>query len=420
MSSPRPSLRILVVQPTGDKVGHHGIFTVKLCQALGRLGHRVTVCTNRIAPGPYLDGPPAFLVELIGNGALSFDRFDRALNRSPLYYYWGYYRNSYCVAAAALAMCRTREFDVLYMTDVEFLVASLLLRAHRRRLPPVVMEVNAANFSFRDYPGSVLRKSYKVIQREVFRNTLGREIAACAVLGEWHQERLKAQLRLPVSFPVVAIPEGGDAPPPPQDRREARRALGIDYPGPLFLFFGVLRKDKGLETLVGAAAMARGEDFRLLIAGFPMEYTRQEVMRLVRRAGVDDRVELRAEFISEADVPVCFAAADVLVLPYTGMYRGGSGPLLKGACAYGRPVIAADVSGMGRFVKRHAIGLVCPPDAPQALAETMKEFLAMPASARRQMGERASAVGRANSWDTMAQHFSELFAQVATAARGPL
>ena len=165
--------------------------------------------------------------------------------------------------------------------------------------------------------------------------------------------------------------------------------------------------------------MARGEDFRLLIAGFPMEYTRQEVMRLVRRAGVDDRVELRAEFIPEADVPVCFAAADVLVLPYTGMYRGGSGPLLKGACAYGRPVIAADVSGMGRFVERHAIGLVCPPDAPQALAEKMKEFLALPVSAWRQMGERASAVGRANSWDTMAQHFSELFAQVATAARGP-
>ena len=142
-------------------------------------------------------------------------------------------------------------------------------------------------------------------------------------------------------------------------------------------------------------------------------------MRLVHRAGVDDRVELRAEFIPEADVPVCFAAADVLVLPYTGMYRGGSGPLLKGACAYGRPVIAADVSGMGRFVERHAIGLVCPPDAPEALAEKMKEFLALPASARRQMGERASAVGRANSWDTMAQHFSELFAQVATAARGP-
>ena len=420
MSSPRPSLRILVVQPTGDKVGHHGIFTVKLCQALGRLGHRVTVCTNRIAPGAYLDVPPAFLVEQIGNGTLSFDRFDGALHRRPLYYYWGYYRNSYCVPTAALAMCRTREFDVIYMTDVEFLVASLLLRAHRRRLPPVVMEVNAANFSFRDYPGSVLTKSYKVVQREVFRTTLGREIAACAVLGDWHQERLKAQLRLPASFPVVAIPEGGDAPPSAQDGREARRALGIDYPGPLLLFFGVLRKDKGIEALVDAAAMARGQDFRLLIAGFPMEYTREEVLRLVSRAGVGDRVVLRAEFIPEADVPVCFAAADALMLPYTGMYRGGSGPLLKGACAYGRPVIATDVSGMGRFIREHAIGLVCPPDAPEALAEKMREFLAMPASDRQQMGERASALGRAHSWDAMAQRFSELFAQVAVAARGSL
>src|SRR5438132_14331396 len=147
MSSPRPSLRILVVQPTGDKVGHHGIFTVKLCQALGRLGHRVTVCTNRIAPGAYLDGQPAFLVELIGNGALSFDRFDRALNRSPLYYYWGYYRNIYCVTAAALAMCPTREFDVIYMTDVHFLVASRPLRPHRPRLPPVFSDANARTLS---------------------------------------------------------------------------------------------------------------------------------------------------------------------------------------------------------------------------------------------------------------------------------
>jgi glycosyltransferase involved in cell wall biosynthesis len=413
MSSPRPPLRILVVQPTGDKVGHHGIFTVKLCQALGKLGHAVTVCTNQITLGPYLDAQPAFLVELVGNGTLSFARFDGALHRRPLYYYWGYYRNSYRVTQAALAMCRTRPFDVIYMTDVEFLVASLLLRAHRRRLPPVVMEVSAANFSFHDYPGSLLRKSYKVIQREVFRRTLGREIAACAVLGDWHRERLKAQLRLPGAFPIVAIPEGGDAPPPAVDRLEARRALGVESPGPLFLCFGVLRKDKGIETLIDAVAKVRGEDFRVMIAGFPMEYTREEMIRLVHRAGVHDKVVLRTEFIPEADVPVCFAAADALVLPYTGAYRGAIGPLMKGACAYGRPVIATDVSGMGGLIQRHAIGLVCPPDDPQALAGTMKAFLAMPASAWRQMGEQASAVGRAYSWDAMAERFSELFAQVA-------
>src|SRR5207237_280609 len=104
-------------------MGHHGIFTVKLSQALAKMGHALTVC-------------------------------------------------------------RLRAFDVIYMTDVEFLTASLILKAHRAALPPIVMEVSAANFSFLDYPGSLWRKCYKVFQREVFRTTLGREIAACAVLGE--------------------------------------------------------------------------------------------------------------------------------------------------------------------------------------------------------------------------------------------
>src|SRR5262249_37261820 len=152
--------------------------------------------TNGFSPELYLSEPPLFAVETVAAGRLAFGRFDDAMSRRALYYYWGYYRNSYRITAAALALCRDREVDVVYLTDVEFLVAALLLKAgparlspgRPMRLPPVVMEVNAANFSFPDYPGSVLKKGYKVVQREVFRATLGREIAACAVLGDWHQE----------------------------------------------------------------------------------------------------------------------------------------------------------------------------------------------------------------------------------------
>jgi len=399
-------------------MGHHGIFTVRLAQALGKLGHAVTICTNRIAPEQYLNEPPVFAVETVAGGRLAFGRFDDAVNRWPLYYFWGYYRNSYRITAAALAMCRARAFDVIYMTDVEFLLAALLLKAHRGRVPPVVMEVNAANFSFSDYPGPLLKKSYKVAQREVFRTTLGREIAACAVLGEWHQERLRAQLRVPASFPVEVIQEGGDATNPPPPQPEARRRLGIDFGGPVFLFFGIIRKDKGLETLLGAAARLGGEEFRLIIAGFPMEYSGPEVTALVRRAGVAGKVILRLGYVAAGDVPAYFGAADALVLPYAGSYRGGSGPLTKGACAYGRPVIATDVSGMGRFVRQHAIGLACPPESPDSLAQRMREFLGMPPERWREMGDRAAAVGRANSWDAMAARFSELFDRVARPAGG--
>jgi len=409
-------------------MGHHGIFTVKLSQALGKLGHAVTVCTNRLSPELYLNEPPLFAIETVAAGRLAFGRFDEAVSRWPLYYYWGYYRNSYRIAAAALAMCRVQEFDVIYMTDVEFLVAALLLkarpatlprahpvrlpRAHPARLPPVVMEVSAANFSFSDYPGSIVKKGYKVLQREVFRTTLGREIAACAVLGEWHQERLRAQLRVPDAFPLEVIPEGGDATEPPPSRSEARRRLGIDFAGPLFLFFGIIRRDKGIETLLEAAARLDGDEFRIIIAGFPMEYSGPAVAELVRGAGLVDKIILRLGYVAAPDVPAYFGAADALVLPYARSYRGGSGPLTKGACAYGKPVIATDVSGMGRFVERHAIGLVCPPESPEALADRLRGFLRMPVARWREMGERAAAVGRANSWDAMAERFSKLFSSL--------
>ena len=405
-------MEILVVQPTGDKMGHHGIFTVKLSQALAKMGHAVTVCTNQIYPDRYVDERPAFRIELVGGGRLSFERFDQALNRRPLVHYWGYYRNSYRVTSAALAVCRLRAFDVIYMTDVEFLTASLILKAHRAALPPIVMEVSAANFSFLDYPGSLWRKCYKVFQREVFRTTLGREIAACAVLGEWHQERLRAQLRLPPAFPLVVIPDGGETPKEALSREEARRRAAIDYAGPVLLFFGALRKDKGLETLVQAIARLPGLEFRVVIAGQPLEYTAERVRALVREAGVEHKVVLRLGFVDEADVPAYFFAADALVLPYGGTYRGGSGPLMKGACTYGRPVIASDVSEMGLLVKRHGLGLVTAPDNPGSLAEGFETFLSMSEEARDQMGGRAQALARANTWEALAERFSRLFESI--------
>jgi hypothetical protein len=35
-------LRILYVQPACDRKGHYGLSTIKLCQALAKLGHSVT------------------------------------------------------------------------------------------------------------------------------------------------------------------------------------------------------------------------------------------------------------------------------------------------------------------------------------------------------------------------------------------
>jgi glycosyltransferase involved in cell wall biosynthesis len=409
-------MRVLVVQPTGDRMGHYGIYTVKLCHALGRLGHQVTLCTNRIHPERYVDGPVAFTVHEVGGGRLGFDRYERRLSSAPLYYWWGHFRHSLQVASAAMGLCRARPFDVVYLTDVEFLMASLVVQRHRATVPPVVIEVSAANFTFDTYPGPRPRKIYKVFQREVFRRALGREIRAISILGEWHRDRLRRQLRVADDFPIVVIPDGGGDAGAPIDRNAAREKLGIKPRGPVLLFFGMLRRDKGIETLIDALTRVPAGDWHLLIAGFPLDYRADDLESLLVRRGVRDKVILRLEYISEDDVPLYYAASDGVVFPYSGLYTGGSGPLMKGACTYGKAVIATRVAELGRLVEEQRLGLVAPPDDPAALAEKLGEFLEVPDEGRRAMADRALALGRANSWEAMATRFGELFESLANGA----
>ena len=86
--------------------------------------------------------------------------------------------------------------------------------------------------------------------------------------------------------------------------------------------------------------------------------------------------------------------------------------MMKGACTFGRPVIASDVSELGRLVRESGLGLLCKPEDPESLAESIREFLAMPEERRAAMAQRALALGRTNSWGAMAERFTQLFEEL--------
>jgi len=387
-------------------MGHYGIYTTRLCQKLSELGHRVVLCSNRVFPEKYLERPPLFEIVEVNDGRWSFESAEKS--GSGRTYWYAYYRNSFLITSAAMRLARRRKFDGIFITDAEFMVASLVLKTLGRGLPPVAMQVSAANFSFDDYRGSVAKKIYKVLQREILRSTLGREIRAVSVLGEWHREQLIDQLRLNQRCPAVVTGDGGSA-VATIPKAKARDALGIKYEGPLLLFFGMLRRDKGIESLFKAVALAREQNFKLLVAGHPSEYAESDMTGEVQRLGIGDKVILRLGYVPEEQVGLHFSSSDALLLPYASVYRDGSGPLMKGACAYGVPVLATDVAEMGRLVSLHRLGLLSKPDDPQSLADNIIKFLMLNAEQRMAMGEAAAALGRANSWEALASRFSDLF-----------
>lgn len=406
----RKDMRVLFVEPGCDRRGHYGLNDVNICQALAKHGHEVTLWTNKVYTEKYLHEPVLFKIVEVDNGRLTFDNYYSRGRLSPYRYARGCVRNSYAILNSALKAAKEMRFDVVHATGLEFTTSALLLKRHSKRIPPVVMEMMAANFSFSTYPGDVFMRSIKVIQRELFRTTLRKEIKAIAVLGEYHQDALRKQLRLPEEFPIRVIPDGGSVPTIRLDVGEARSRLGLgDYQGTLFLFFGLIRNDKGIEDLLKAVSLLNGRDCKLLIAGSPYHYSENQIADLIAANKISDKVLTRLAYIPEDEMPAYFYAADALVLPYPRIYRGGAGPLLKGAGFHRRPSIVTDVSEMGRLVKLHNMGLVAEPGNPESLAQKMQEFIETSATTRQQMAENAFAVAKENTWDAMAVKFTDLY-----------
>jgi hypothetical protein len=108
----------------------------------------------------------------VANGRYAFKPFEKYRRSRPWQYYWGYLRCSIVIFDAALQLAQSGDFDVLYMLDVDRMVFSLKLLCSRANYPPIVMKLHAANFSFQEYEGDLIRKMYKLMQKEALRRAI--------------------------------------------------------------------------------------------------------------------------------------------------------------------------------------------------------------------------------------------------------
>jgi len=407
-------MKILFVQPTGDKRGHYGLWTSKLCQATAKHGEDLTLVTNKLGAEKYLNEKSEFRLIEVRDQKYAFDRYDKAMEQGSGLFWYGYFRNTFVILKYALKLCKKEKFDVLYLTDVEYLTASLLLKWYRKHLPPVVWHVQAANFSYDSYLGSRLKKLYKVFQRSIFSSTLNQEVKGFAVLGEYHRKKLKEQLNLTDNFGLEVIPDGADiyinTTPQPVSRQE----IGLSYSGFVFLFFGMLRKDKGLQNLIEAASLLSQYDFKIVIAGAPFEWSKAELSALISQYKLEEKVELHSGYVPDHKMASYYLASDAVIFPYNASYTGSCGPLTKGACSYERPVIVTDVSDLGRVVREYQNGLIANPGEAGCLAEAMEKMLNLSSTEQAQMKSNVKLMAKQHTWETVSRKFIHFIKECAS------
>jgi len=155
------------------------------------------------------------------------------------------------------------------------------------------------------------------------------------------------------------------------DKVEARRRLGISGDERLILFFGFVRRYKGLPYLLKAMPrVLQRIKVHLLIVGEFWESERV-YQRAIERLGLKESVTVLNRYVPNEEVGLYFAAADVVVLPYLEATQSG---VVQLAYGFERPVITTTVGGLTETVSHGRTGLIIPPRDSDALAEAIIKF----------------------------------------------
>ncbi|HEY6082157.1 MAG TPA: glycosyltransferase, partial [Chitinophagaceae bacterium] len=182
----------------------------------------------------------------------------------------------------------------------------------------------------------------------------------------------------------------------------ARQHLGVGAEDKIILFFGFIRKYKGLDLLLEAMndPRIRSENIKLIVAG---EFYEDEkaYREIIERFQLQGSVILKTDFVPDNQVKYYFCAADAVMQPYRHATQSGITPM---AYHFERPMVVTNTGGLPEIVPDGKVGFVTEP-RPPAIADAIIKFYTFDAE---YFMENIKKEKEKYSWKNMAEGIVEL------------
>lgn len=400
----------LILSPgAGAGKGHNYVYALRICTFLSEYEDiKLTILTTAGFKNK-INADLKFKV-------LEFDSsFNKALNKSNFLKYkaaknivYGIYRMifNFVFLKEIKEIAKEEHFDIIHLFEFEYLSAFIFFLFNPRYLKKAVLGIHISDFKI--MKRSWVINFYKIISGRALKFLI-KKCSYATVHGEVIKYDLRRNLKLPdrLSQKINVIPYGTDEEVEKIDRETARRKIGIDYDGKLALFFGMIRSDKGLDTVLKALGIIENK-LKLLIAGSPANIDENTIKNWVRKYNCEKKVFLNLKYIPDEEIKYFFCSTNFIILAHKKEHLAHSGPLCL-STSYSLPVLASEVGETGYYVQKNKIGLTFEPDNFKDLAKNIEIIMNYDDNQIGLLKENLKLTAHRNSWKNMSKKIHNIY-----------
>lgn len=194
----------------------------------------------------------------------------------------------------------------------------------------------------------------------------------------------------------------------PVDKNTARAHLKLSEDKRIILFFGQIKKVKGVGLLLEAFAKIREyyPDLLLVIAGSVWKDDFSQYQEIIDRNEMNEAVKTDIRYIPDEEIKYYYSAADFCVLPYLDVYQSG---VVQLTYAYKKPVVATEIGAFKEVILEGESGFMCEPNNVESLSSALKMMLDSDARYD-EMGQAGyNYIKEKFSWVKIAERITELY-----------